>query len=98
MSDSSTSTSAAYILLSGLLVLAGFAVSAAVGLPPSSSLSVLIPFFFGNAAAWTVLFVLGLRWYGTQALWLLIVAPFAFYQVFIFWIVFCLFGGLCGQR
>jgi hypothetical protein len=98
MSDSSTSTSIAYILLSGMLVLAGFVVSAGLGLPPSSSLPVVILFFFGNAAAWTVLFVLGLRWYGRQALWLLLVAPFGFYQVFIFWIVFCLFGGNCWQR
>src|SRR5262249_6366250 len=98
MSHSSSSTSFAYILLSGLLVLAGFAISAAVGLPHSPSLLVFVPFFFGNAAAWTVLFVLGLRWYGEKALWLLLVAPFAFYQVFVFWILFCLIGSHCWPR
>jgi hypothetical protein len=98
MSDSSTSTSAAYILLSGLLVLAGFAVSVAVGMPDSNHLAVAYLFFFGNAAAWMILFALGLRWYGKQALWLLLVAPFAFYQVAFFYFIFCLLGGLCWHR
>ncbi|HEY7548330.1 MAG TPA: hypothetical protein VH913_02305 [Hyphomicrobiaceae bacterium] len=97
MSDNSTSTSAAYILLSGLLVLAGFVVSVAVGLP-HSNLAVIYLFFFGNAAAWMILFALGLRWYGKPALWLLLVAPFAFYQVAFFYFVMCLLGGLCGHR
>jgi hypothetical protein len=100
MTENTTSTSAAFIILSMLVVLAGFVVSVAVGPQglQSSGVAVVCLFFFGNAAVWAVLFVLALRWYGMPALWLLLVAPFGFYQVAVFWFVFCLLGGLCGHR
>ena len=64
-----------------LVVLAGFALTIGSGLAHSTGPVSVFLFLFGNAAVWTALFVLGLRWYGKPALWLLLVAPFAFFPV-----------------
>jgi hypothetical protein len=95
MHDKPAIAPAAFIILSMLLILAGFAL--AIGytgkpglflilLPISGGLpgSVPVPFYllaFANPALWTALLVLGWRRYGRRALWLLLVAPFAFYLV-----------------
>ena len=88
-------SSTAYLIFSAVVVLAGFVLSVATrdsSLSDHSSVAVVNLFFFGNATAWTILFVVGLLRYGIAALWLLVVAPFAFYQVGLFVLLVLFFG------
>lgn len=91
MSDNTTDTSVAFLILSALLILVGFAVS---GGGAFSLLAVFLSLFgkselsfwaasFALPALWTALFILGWHWYGRAALWLLLVAPFAFYYLLL---------------
>jgi hypothetical protein len=93
MVDKPASNPATFIGLSMALVLTLFTVSigytgrpgffvffAAIsgGHPVPAELYLLV---LANLALWTGLFALGWSWYGRAALWLLLVAPFAFYPV-----------------
>jgi hypothetical protein len=91
VADNSTGDAAAFIILSILLVLAGFAMSMATGGPFGMAAFFLslagasnLAFWTGALAIptlWVGLLALGLHWYGRAALWLLLAAPFAFYHL-----------------